>query len=515
MSFFTASEKILKSKYLVPSAILLNIILHLPFINTAPHSVHVWRQCNTLAVARNFYEEDMNLFNTRVDNRGNSPGITGSHFPFYEYILAVFYKVFGEKFWIHRVFSLITFIWGGLGLMLLINEISKNRSAGKIGIIGWLFSPELFYHEISALPDILALSLSVWGFYYFVRWTKQLIENRDSINHFYYLLAVLTTVLAGLTKLQYLAIGFPIAIFFFMQYTRMRLNIWILVSIYGLLSVLIPLYWYYRATQLIKSSGLSDFGIELRPETDFLKGVQILTDNIISWLPETILNFASFSLLIIGLFYFFRKKHFTNPWLIPFLAYAVILLFYHLIELRQMEHHGYYMMPYYILLLAIVSYGGTQLLNENRFAILFVLIVLQPIFASFRIFPSRWLKENKGVPDYFFDEKKRNILVTAAPPKDLAIVGPDESNCIMFYFLHKKGFGFTNASDLLSRNSSGTPLIEDYITKGAKYLYIKDEEKNQIGQFYSYTEKELMHMDDLYVLKLKKLENIHTADIEK
>ena len=46
--------------------------------------LHVWRQCNTMAVARNFYEEGMDILRPRVDRRGSTDGVTGMQFPSYE-----------------------------------------------------------------------------------------------------------------------------------------------------------------------------------------------------------------------------------------------------------------------------------------------------------------------------------------------------------------------------------------------------------------------------------------------
>ncbi|MBL7922863.1 MAG: hypothetical protein JNL88_01560, partial [Bacteroidia bacterium] len=67
--------------FLLWFTIALNILLHAPFLHLPPCSIHVWRQCNTLAVARNFYEEDPNILRPRVDRRGESTGVTGMQFP--------------------------------------------------------------------------------------------------------------------------------------------------------------------------------------------------------------------------------------------------------------------------------------------------------------------------------------------------------------------------------------------------------------------------------------------------
>src|SRR5690606_18615829 len=105
----------------------INILVHIFFINLPPSGVHVWRQCNTLAVARNFAEEDMNLLETRVDKRENTDGITGSPFPLYEWGLAGLYKVFGERDFLHRIYSILIFTLGMFAFFLFNLNLKTDR----------------------------------------------------------------------------------------------------------------------------------------------------------------------------------------------------------------------------------------------------------------------------------------------------------------------------------------------------------------------------------------------------
>ena len=98
-----------KTYYPLLIAISINVLIHLPFMFRAPEGIHVWRQSNTLAIARNFYTEEMNILEPRVDNRFDKSGVTGANFPLYEYGLACLYKVLGEHDFIHRFYSLIIF----------------------------------------------------------------------------------------------------------------------------------------------------------------------------------------------------------------------------------------------------------------------------------------------------------------------------------------------------------------------------------------------------------------------
>ena len=89
-----------------------NCLVHLPFLNLPPSGSHVWRQCNTLGMARNFAEESMAITEPRIDRRNESNGITGSHFPLFEWQLAGLYKIVGEHYIVARLYSaLISFVF--------------------------------------------------------------------------------------------------------------------------------------------------------------------------------------------------------------------------------------------------------------------------------------------------------------------------------------------------------------------------------------------------------------------
>ncbi|SFQ59187.1 hypothetical protein [Hymenobacter arizonensis] len=73
----------------------LNLALHAPFFWLLPNSAHVWRQCNTMAVARNPYEKGMNPLHPSVDRCLDTNGVTGANFPSYELLVAGSYQLFG------------------------------------------------------------------------------------------------------------------------------------------------------------------------------------------------------------------------------------------------------------------------------------------------------------------------------------------------------------------------------------------------------------------------------------
>lgn len=495
-------------------AIIISALSHLPFINLGPRSVHVWRQANTLAVARNFFQEDMDIINPRVDRRLDSNGITGMQFPSYEYIVATGYKVFGIHNWVHRLVSLFISFWGAIGMYLLAKLLLKHDIAAGFAGLAYLFSPDLYYFGFSALPDILALACSVWGLYYFLKWFDGFgspayagrtqppsLHSRFSIFDSSYFLALFLISLAGLTKIQFLAIGFFIAPFVLLNIDQAKKKILALLF-FGITACAIPLLWYRRSVKLIESSGLADFGITFRPESDWRKGLHTIFQNITSDLPDILLNYVSFILFIASAYYFFKNKFWKSKWFLPMLFWTIALIAYHIIELAQMNVHSYYMMPYLPVLFLMVAYAVRNLSTlKHANGILIAIIILSPILTGLRIIPSRFTKPNPGIPTELYNDNTRNELINAAPHNALCIVGPDISGCIYFYHIEKKGFGFNELSELDQMLGNETRL-ENYINRGATYIYTNDSSALHHPGISKYFDLE-KNVETFFVFKIK------------
>ncbi|GAA3935226.1 glycosyltransferase family 39 protein [Hymenobacter algoricola] len=449
----------------------LNLLLHAPFFNQPPNSAHVWRQTNTMAVARNLYEEDMNPLRPRVDRRNESDGVTGMQFPSYEWLVAVGYQALGFHEAIPRVVSWLIFAAGLVAFHALLRRITGSSWLAAVGTWGLGWSPELFYHSINALPDILALTASLAGFYFFLTWYQR---GRRGLCFW---LALACVTLAGMTKLQYLVIGFPIAVLVLRDAMQRRLR-WrdaLALAGFAVVTVGATLAWYRYALALIETSGLADFGLEVRPAANLAVALKTLQHNLVSDLPELLLNFANFILLLLGLVVLVRQRLYRHPWFGPVLAWALALLAYHIIELRQMTVHQYYMLPYLPVLLLPVVAGARWLSRQPRWHwALALLLLAQPVLAFVRIAPARWMRGAREVPVELFEATTRARLRQAVPDSALCVVGPDNSGCKFFYFLHKKGFGYDESAQLFRPLPGGQPYLANCIQRGARYLYTND-----------------------------------------
>ncbi|RZK45561.1 MAG: phospholipid carrier-dependent glycosyltransferase, partial [Hymenobacter sp.] len=202
----TALAQARAPRWFWPLLLGLHLLVSAPFFGLPPASVHVWRQCNTMAVARNFAEESMNILRPRVDRRNDTDGVTGMQFPSYEWLVAGSYRLLGFHEFLPRVINWLISLAGIVAFYHLVRQISGVAWLGAVGAWCLAWSPEVYYHGLNALPDILALTSYVAGLLWFARW-------RQAPRPAWLAASLLAITLAGLTKLQFLAAGFPMAVF--------------------------------------------------------------------------------------------------------------------------------------------------------------------------------------------------------------------------------------------------------------------------------------------------------------
>ncbi|MCB9246202.1 MAG: glycosyltransferase family 39 protein [Flavobacteriales bacterium] len=474
---------------------ILMILSHIPVLNKAPGSVHSWRQCHTLAVAQNFYEEDMNILAPRVDRRGSGSGVTGMQFPSYEFGLALLYKAFGSEFWVHRWYSLVLSFLAVLAMYRIGSLMWESRTMALFVAFLVPWSPDFFYHSTNALPDILALSCGLWAFALTLEW-------RRSRRYQHIILALLFFTLSGLTKIQYLSLAVPLAVVLIRDLNEARITgkemiYWIFGAILG--SALV-LRWYVYAIELREQSKLTDFGLHFNPVTNIGDAALILYNNLTSHIPDGLLNYACFILLLVGILRPVSKS-WKREWRLAFTIWLIVLFAYHMIELGQMSDHPYYMYPYLLLLWIVSGEGIRYLLNRGKLGwIVVLLIVVQPVLAFFRI-AHRWTQPERYVPFALYDDRSRESL-RAIPTNGIPIVGPDHSGSIYFYFLNKAGFGFGDPEDLF-RYTNGRKNIDLWIENGAGTLYTDNGTLQNDPRLQPYIERQLECVNGFCVYLLK------------
>ncbi|MFH1907979.1 MAG: glycosyltransferase family 39 protein [Chloroflexota bacterium] len=89
--------------------------------------------------------------------------------PLMESLVALTYRVSGERLWIARIYSSIFWLLGGVALFLLAGEMNL-REAGVVALAYYLFLPFGVIASRTFLPDPLMTALIVWALWALYRW---------------------------------------------------------------------------------------------------------------------------------------------------------------------------------------------------------------------------------------------------------------------------------------------------------------------------------------------------------
>lgn len=435
-------------KKFLPFLMLSVVITHLPYMKLPAVGNHVWRQCNTLAVAKNYADESMNLLEPRVDKRFETSGITGPQFPAYEYILACMYRTVGFSEYYHRWLSLILTLLSVWAMHKIILHYTRRIIHANAGALFLAFVPEIYFHGINAVPDIMALCCMLWGWYMAMLWLKE-------FSWVMVLFATILLALAGMVKLQFLMAGLPLAAGFW-QIRDKPGKAWLQGLLLGGIVVGMSFSWYIYAAYLVKTYGLHEFVHAMRHARSLGEALDILGKNLFSDIPETWVGYAFVPFLLAGVY---KSRAIWKQYL-PVMAYGAGCLLFYIPVQYQFIHHGYYAIVFMPLLAFIVA-RGVGVVEQSTFAVVLVVLFLSPAWAWLRIAQNNWKPGTYRVPNEFVDPMQARQLRYGNDTSERWIVGPDVSGCVYFYFTGTKGFPWDTASE--------TPItLSQYHERGAE-----------------------------------------------
>lgn len=454
--------------------LLLSLALHWRVFSLDLMGTHVWRQSHTQAIIDNFYERDFNILNPRVNHVEND-GLMRMEFPLMQWLFALGYQVFGQHLYLTRIFSFIVSLLSAFGMAALAWHWWKDRRAAFVAAWSISFSPVVYYYAVNPLPDNLALCLGIWGLAFFVRYANggqkpvQLIPS-----------AVLMA-LSTATKLPFVIfMAVPFYYFAYQLFTK-KITIqkaFLIASIFVL--PLSPVCLWYAWVIPHWSNNIVLAGV-LNPEQDFWgKAANILFQNLVSIFPETIINYAALPLFLGGVWLFFKNKSYSRLLPISFGVGTIGVIAYFLFELNAINTaHDYYLFPFLPFLFLAITAGAKAALEQPKPFLKYAsvaLLCLLPLTAWLRM-DTRWNPEGHGVSKDWIRYKTQ--LRAALPDSVYCVSGPDISQSITLYFIHKRGWTIGNLGDDV--------LFEQAKSKGARYLYSASRELEQ----YEYVAKSL------------------------
>ncbi len=364
--------------------LLIALVVRLVHIDFPVAGFQAWRQADTAAMARNFYDHGFHLLYPEIDWGGG--GYVESEFPIYQFAVSLLYGIFSPSDTWGRIVSVVCALFTIYGLFVLVRKFLGASVALWSAFIYAIIPVNIFYTR-AFMPESAMLMCSVWGVYLFAEWIE---SNR--YRHF--VLSGIFICMAILIKIPALYLGLPLLFLGWTRYrgkTLMQWQLWI----YALIVVTPVALWYYHAHQLFLQTGLT-FSIWGFGSDKWGIGQPLLTfkwynDIFFKSIAERHLTYAGFLPFIVGLFIKREtvEERLFDWWLIALMIYFVVVTVGN-------QVHEYYQLPF--ILPAVVYIGKTfnrylssenveRTWKENRVAVAICLLCLVsiPILSFIRV----------------------------------------------------------------------------------------------------------------------------------
>ena len=226
--------------FILTLVVLLGLAIRLYGINLPLVDSHQVRQAQTAMMARNLYEDNMNIFRTRLDFFGNVPGYIIMEFPLMHGITALLYYLFG----VHEVIGRLVSVVFSVGAMLLMYSLARqflSVADAFAALVLYAFSPMNIFFSRAFMPESSMMFFMVGSIYFFLKWLgKQTLTL--------YLTAVLFAAFACLTKPTAAVIFAPIVTAWFLKHRwnlLRRFDFWLYMFLTMMPGILWAVYAYY------------------------------------------------------------------------------------------------------------------------------------------------------------------------------------------------------------------------------------------------------------------------------
>ena len=468
-----------------------------------PSGLHQWRQSDGAALAWNYYQDGLNLFQPRILNLidGNGKGV--SEFPLIPYLAAIEYKLFGHHDFLYRFTLFLLFAGGIWSLYQLAFTVLEDVFFSLILSLLVFSSPVIAYYGNGFITEIPSMAFAAMGWYGIALWTKKQ-KNR----HFY--LAMVAFGFSGLCKI--IGLVHPLIVLFIWLCERFlkinfgpkpifRLKSGHLVSLSC--SFLVTVAWYLWAIGYNQDSHSYYFLTQPNPVwsltfEEIRTVFQYITD---FWWNDYFYRrgFYFFPLLILIPILFWR--HCNRFWASVCGLMLLGNLAFFLLWMGSFKDHDYYMInlalsPFLLAVLnldtlknrfkvnlATVPSSESPLKSRfHRFGILvkwplkgfFCLLLMLSLRNSGQVVERRYLPSAEAVSrDYLTLFAKLPSLNIGIEAKVLCL--PDPSSNVSLYFLKRRGW------TMMYQDSPSVEFISEIIRKGAEFVFIDEEKMAQNG----------------------------------
>jgi hypothetical protein len=397
-------------------------LIRLIGITNAPLEIgHNWRQSLTSMIARNFLEGGANLLYPRVDMAGNSSGIIGSEFPFFNYLIYLTSLILDYRHWHGRLINLVVSSFGVYFYYLLLEKLLTKKIAFNSSII--LLASIWFAFSRKTMPDTFSVSLVIIGLYY-------CFEYLNNGKKFQLFLFFLFSTLGILCKIPALSLVSLVLIPLFAKEISSNRKVFI-VSATVLSFALVSLWYFYWVPFLVKNyhyqlyfpKGLGE-GFR---EISSLWGVFFE-----KFYYDSLSSFVAFAFFLFGLFFLIKEKFPYVLW--SFLAISLTFFLFILKTGAVFPTHSYYIIPYTPVMAFVAGLAIAKIPRKLQYIVL-VIIALEGIANQQHDF---FIKKTEKYKISLEKISQKTI------PKDKLIVingGPSPQE---IYFSNRKGWTIEN-----------------------------------------------------------------------
>ncbi len=444
---------------------------------------HSWRQTQTQTVIENFAFEDFNILNPKVNDLHYEDRVFRMEFPLAQWLIAGLYKLFGNHLIITRLFFFITTLLSCFGIYKLVMALTRHKLTAALTAWFFLFSPVIYFYSVNPIPDNLALCFGIWSVFFWIRFIQKRVLQLFMISCLFFALSLAV-------KLPFIVFGGMYLALFYVKDRDKKFNLnYILIPF--LISAL-PLIWYAFVIGAWKDNGVVQ-GIIIN-KFSMAKLWDIFFFNVVSTLPELLINYATFPVFVIGIYYTCRQLNLKSAAHRSLCYVGCLCIVYFLYELNMIDKvHDYYLFPFLPFIFVIIAKAIYVILNtsSNLKYLILLSLILSPITAYLRC-NTRWNSYTPGFSkEYLFDKRKlKNII----PGTEKVIVYGDDSRSIVLYHLNRQGWSY-------GENGLTAENFENNIKNGAGYL-ITDCTMDSVN-FMGSHHTELIFED--HILKLYKI----------
>ncbi|MFA6002657.1 MAG: glycosyltransferase family 39 protein [Elusimicrobiota bacterium] len=429
-----------------------SLAMHLKGLTTPPLDYHYHRQCNTAAIARNFHEHGLRLFQPQIDWDGPNDGRAATEFPLYMWLMGLLWPWAGLAAVWGRILSAAFSALTACYLFFLVEEDSGRRPAFWAGLLFSCLPLEIYFGR-TIQPEAIALCATVAALYHW----RQALGPARPWKH--WLAATACLFLAVAHKLPAAYVFAPLAWLAWERRGRAMFMDW-RVWASPLLAAAGVLAWYCYA----KSRGnyvVPTNPTQLQGLLNYSRIGYYMQFQFLSRFPELAATHAGLLFLAAGAWITVRKERrmFYAVW---FLSVAAALIAYG----GYAFHHEYTSLPFTPVNAALMGIGLSFLVDKaaslrpprrgQALAGLALLALYMPAYGMFRI--KHWYRQSFPALD-----KAETAAALISAPSDL-FLSNERAPSVFLFAMHRRGWWVD-----LAQPQAETGL-DDYIRRGARFF---------------------------------------------